>query len=427
MNLTFYADKPTAPKSAIMLSITFANTRIRFGTGVTVSPELWNHSKQQIRVGDPLRNAHQKRLDTIYTTIQRLYNEMNLGTEGRIFAQDEIKAFKKRIKTFLQTGSAAVSTANLFEYYDDFVESYTIKTKTGQITTRRPSEGTLIVYRRLGKTLKQYCAERRKVLTFDSINAEFYTSFMDWLANTKDLLDSSSGNYIKCLKTFMSWAMEPERKLHTNIAFLKFHKPEARSNTGKVALTLSELRAWRDADLSEHPRLRRVRDIHLLQSYTALRYGDLELLQPINFDRVNGFIRTPTQKTDSRDVVIPITPPIERLLESYPSLLFEFPSNVKQNEYLKEIGRIIGLDAPVVVRKRKDGKRIETVVPKWQLLTTHSARRTFTTISIEKFGLPGPVVRRVTGHASKDEMEESYFKGTEEAIQNLICNAWAAF
>lgn len=435
MNITFYLDKPRAEKTTLMADVAFGGGRPRFSTGLSLAPAYWNHDKQQIRASDPLRAAHEQRLDQVYVIAKEVYEQMNLGAVGRVITDADAREYKKRVRTRIKPGRKSKDTAtsttaiasDLFDYYDEFVRTYTITTRTGKVTMQRPSDSTLESYKHSGKVLRQYCMENGATLTFDTIDMNFYRGFMHWLATKKNLLDSSAGNHIKSIKVFMRWAMDDERKLHSNIAFMKFYRATSDENEGGVALTLQELRLFRDADLSSNERFKRTRDTHLLQTFTALRYSDLELLEPKNYDFKNKFVVSPIQKTGSKNVIIPMIPACETLLASTPSQRFKFPENWRQNLDLKELGRLLGIDAPVIVCKHQGGKRIETVVPKWQQLTTHSARRTFTTISIEDFGLPEQVVFRVTGHTPANAVAARYFKATKEGIRAAVCDAWAAF
>ncbi len=430
MNITFYLDKPSAEQTTLMADVTFGGERPRFSTGLSLIPAYWNHDKQQIRAADPLRVAHQQRLDRIEAIAKEVYEQMDLEAIGRITTEADAKEFKRRVKARIKPGataSAAGATPDLMGYYDEFVRTYTITTSTGKVTIRRPSDNTIRAYENTGKVLRQYASEHGMTLTFDAIDMNFYRGFMHWMVTKRNFLDSSAGNNIKCLKVFMKWAMDDERKLHSNIAFMKFYRAMSDENEQGVALTLQELRLLRDADLSSIERLQKTRDTYLLQTFTALRYSDLELLEPMNYDFKNKFVVSPIKKTGSKNVIIPMIQPCEDLLKALPSLQIEFYCNWHQNRHLKELGQMLGIDAPVIVCKHQGGKRIETVVPKWQLLTTHSARRTFTTISIEEFGLPEQVVYRVTGHKPTNRVAARYFKGTREGIKTAVCNAWAAF
>jgi hypothetical protein len=104
--------------------------------------------------------------------------------------------------------------------------------------------------------------------------------------------------------------------------------------------------------------------------------------------------------------------------------LFEFPSNVKSNKYLKEVGERAGLSAPIVVGISRNGVRTETTVPKYTELSTHVARRSFVTISIE-FGLPHSIIRLVTGHKTSDVMMKHYAKPSPEVVRDVVCQAWS--
>lgn len=438
MNIAFYLDKPSAPKTTLMVDVAFDGERPRFSSGLAISPAYWNHDRQQIRATDPQRVAHQQRLDRVEAIAKEVYEQMNLGAVGRIVTEADAEEYKKRVKARIKpvkpgakskvvTTSTEAITSDFFGHYQEFVKTYTITTRTGQVTTKRPSDVTLEQYRRCGKILREYSAKQNVMLTFENINMDFYRKFTEWLATEKDRLDSTVGNYVKNIKAFMKWAMDDERQLHSNIAFMKFYRATSDENERGIALTLPELRLFRDADLSHNEALQKARDRHLLQTFTALRYSDLELLEPMNFDLKNKFIVSPVKKTGSKGVVIPIIPSCETLLASNPSLQFECPSTRQQNSYLKEIGKLIGLDAPVIVREHRRGKRIERVVPKWQQFSTHSARRTFMTLSIEDFGLSEQIVCRVTGHKPANRVAAGYFKASREGIRTAVCNAWAAF
>ncbi len=141
-----------------------------------------------------------------------------------------------------------------------------------------------------------------------------------------------------------------------------------------------------------------------------------------SFDEGAGIIRFVTQKTDTK-CIIPITRPLATLLERYPSRLFEFASDVKQNQYLKELGKLAGFDQPVTVSSYRGGQRVEEVKAKHELLTTHVARRSFASTSI-RFGVPESVIGMVTGHSAKGMLQQHYIRLDEDAIRDIVTKAW---
>ena len=74
------------------------------------------------------------------------------------------------------------------------------------------------------------------------------------------------------------------------------------------------------------------------------------------------------------------------------------------NEYVKELGELCGIDEPITKVYLKGSKRIEEVFPKYALLSTHTARRTFISNAI-MMGIPPQVVMKWTGHSDYKAMK----------------------
>jgi len=359
-------------------------------------------------------------MTVIYAFISKAYNDMNPAGKDKALSLEDVERFAAQIKHFLSPDAAKLgSDGTSFEdRFHEFVATYTMRTRTGQITTRRPGAATLGLYTRTLQCLVDWSSFAKKQLTFESINETFYTSFCTWLVEKRGLVDASVSNHVKVLKTFMKWSRH--KGYHATTAWEQFWRDKRTGDT--IALTVDELRRIRDVDLTDKPRLNRIRDIFLLQVYTGMRYGDLLKLAPKHFDDEVGIIRFTTEKTHTA-CIVPITGPLRSLLEKYPSRLFEVPSGVKFNVYLKELGAVAGMTKETVIAKYVGGKREETSLPRSELLTSHVARRTFATTSL-RFGVPEAVIGAVTGHAAKGMLQQHYINFDEETIRDMICKAW---
>ena len=83
-------------------------------------------------------------------------------------------------------------------------------------------------------------------------------------------------------------------------------------------------------------------------------------------------------------VAIPIVAPYKATIGNY-------------NFYLHQLMKDIGLDDPVRVEERVDGKLVTENVPKWRLITSHTARRTAITVNVLRgHNIHG--VKRCSGH-----------------------------
>lgn len=420
MRISFYLDKPDRSSSSVLLNIALASRRIRLGTGVIIAPKNWNQSRQKVRSTDPQRNAHQKRLDLITSFVTGAYNKLAPAGESHVLTSADIDVFVRAVRSFASTTEELnPNPDDSFEsIFQNFIETYTLRKSNGMITTKRPSAVVIKLYSRVLADIKQWSTLDNYKLTFESIDEAFYQRYYRWLSEDRGLADSSISNHVKVIKTFMKWARQ--KGFHNTSAWENFWRD--RRNGDTIALTVNELRQIRDVDLSDSPRLERIRNIFLLQCFTGLRYGDLVKLQPNHFDHSLGMIRYITEKTDSK-CLIPITAPLQEVLNRYPSTLPAFPSNVKCNLALKTLGLRVGLVQPTTTSKFRNGKRNEVTQQRFELLTTHVARRTFISTSI-RFGVSEAVISKVTGHAAKGMLQQHYIVLDEEAIRDIICKAW---
>ena len=70
------------------------------------------------------------------------------------------------------------------------------------------------------------------------------------------------------------------------------------------------------------------------------------------------------------------------------------------NKYLKELCQLAELVEPTVLTRTKAGKRVQEVWKKSDLITTHTARRSFATNAF-KMGVPSLSIMLITGHRTE--------------------------
>jgi len=119
---------------------------------------------------------------------------------------------------------------------------------------------------------------------------------------------------------------------------------------------------------------------------------------------LGDFIHIETQKTGQK-IVIPIHWTVKAIMDKYQeqfenSLPPEI-SNVKMNAYLKEIGQKMDvLHAKESIIIVKAGKTVQKKQMKWELLTAHTARRSFSS-NMYKAGIPTITIMGITGHKTE--------------------------
>ena len=271
------------------------------------------------------------------------------------------------------------------------------------------SEVTLKNYTALSKHLQNYCMVRNKKLRFELFTVEFAEDFLNYLIG-KNLGNISANKYIKRLKTVLKRASLDG--FLDNRDYEQF--PSYPEHVDFVYLTSEELQKLQDLDLSSSPELEKARDTFVFQCGCGLRYGDI---QALTWDDVkkDHFIIT-TQKTH-QEIRIPINTITRPLLEKYKGFESPIPaySNQTQNQYLKQLGAMAGLfDRHNKVRFY--GKnRVQNRLHKWELLSTHTARRTFVILALER-GMRPEVLMRITGHKKLSTLQQ-YISITDNVVE----------
>ena len=127
-----------------------------------------------------------------------------------------------------------------------------------------------------------------------------------------------------------------------------------------------------------------------------------------------------TQKTKD-PLKIPLNSYSKAILQKYegkPSQL----SQQKFNAYVKELGQLCGIDEPTEIIKYVAGKRIEKTVPKYELLSSHTGRRTFITLSLEK-GMRAETVMKISGHKDTKTLMR-YVRITDKIKETEMLRIW---
>ena len=183
-----------------------------------------------------------------------------------------------------------------------------------------------------------------------------------------------------------------------------------------IFLTKDEVKALQNYQFAPNEAaMERVCDVFLFCCFTGLRFSDAAKLK--KSDVKNGFIRVVTQKTVD-GLTIELNKHSQAILDKYRDadlpndMALPVISNEKTNAHLKIIGQVCGLNEPTRIVYFRGNQRFEEVYPKWALLTTHCARRTFVVTALQ-LGIPAEIIIRWTGHANYNAMKP-YVKIVDE-------------
>ena len=253
---------------------------------------------------------------------------------------------------------------------------------------------------------------RGKKYDFNDINMELYRDFVDYF-NNKEYSPNTTGKHIKSLKEIM--AASREEGLHTNFQTLQkgFKIMSCESDT--IYLTHKEIEAIEKLDLSapKDAQLDICRDVFLVGVETLQRYSDYHRIGKENIIILPNKTKAVTlrqQKTNAK-VVIPCTPRLARILAKYNNELSRTYSQMV-NDNIKLICLRAKITQKIEHTSIKGAKRVTEIVPKYTLVTTHTARRTGATLMYLD-GMDLLTIMKFTGHETEAEFLK-YIRVTAE-------------
>lgn len=300
---------------------------------------------------------------------------------------------------------------------DDVSKRLTVYADNWVKTTSR-AERTLIRHTTVINILKKWEDANRKIY-FDDVNMQLYNTLKKYFETQKYSVNTIGENF-KCIKVWMDDALEAG--LHDNRGYKNKDFRVISEESDSIYLTMDELIRLNDLKidydliLDYFPKIiknklnieRRIisltdtRDRFLIGAFTALRFQDFSTL--VNLKEDSGVISVRNLKTSTR-TTIPTHYIIKEIIARRNGVLPPFITNQKMNAALKKLGRIAGINEIVEISITKGGRRQTERMPKYELITTHTARRSACT-NMYLSGIPTRVIMSFSGHKT----EKSFLK-----------------
>lgn len=395
MNLKYYLANPESSQTTILLSITHNSKRIKIMTNLRIKSIAWNSKMQKVKPNYENCNEINKCLLDLETYItSKYFNNFEY----------DLKAIKVDVLEFLNKPKNNLENKNLVYHIERYIEE---NLNNGRIRKTSAKQK---------KVLISFLNEMNPDLELHNVNKVLMNNF------TKFLISKNySNDYIKkqivTLRTFISNYLLPN-KLIDNLDYKEFSLKDFKVNeTTFIALTEKELLELKGID-NLNEKLSKVRDLFLFQCYTGLRVSDLLNIQPENIDLKNDIISFNNIKT-SKSVKIPLIDVSKNILIKYNYNLPKI-SDVKYNLYLKELFKLLNFNEMILNVKFIGNERIEYKKPKYEMISSHTARRTFITMLLNKGMLPEKVMK-LSGHTNRNVFD-NYVKVTQNESINEMKN-----
>jgi integrase len=394
--------------ATILLQYSYDRTkRTLLNTGKAVEPAFWDAAKGKVKRSHP---QHEKINEYIGTLKNRLESIID---DARLLMQDPTIPFvKEKFQSEVLNNTPKVN--GFYEVLDQYTET----------SKSRVNKGIISDYGTLKKYLQQFEKHDRTKVTFSNIvKAATYDDFLNFLRTEiknqkgeKGLKINSVGKHAKNLKAFLNNCMRREIIPHTDLRFMKKLSEKAFS----VYLNEEELQQLQQFDLTRKPEKAIIRDLFIIGAETGLRFSDYSRLTKHHLK--DEYIRISTLKTKDT-VIVPISVRLRTILNRYEDHSVFQITNQYFNREIKEIMKLAGFTERVSFPVKEGTKTIEVNYEKWELISSHTCRRSFCTNQFLK-GVPALLIRKISGHKTEKAFME-YIKVDEELAAKEMLKYWA--
>ena len=275
---TFVLKEPTSKQETLIyLFFRFNYQKLKYSTGEKILPSEWNKRKRRSKVARDSKESQSlnNRLDDLAKTAKLTHRDL---------INNNVQPTPHKIKEALDKVG----------FQNDFAQKTTlIKFAKDLKENGNRKKNTTNQWGQTIRLLEEYKSATKKEVDFDSIDLNFYDSFIGYLTK-KGYSKNSIGGFIKNVKIFMNEAVD--RKLTTNHEYRNRKFKVVSEQVDKIYLTVAELKSIYGLDLTKKPRLAKVRDLFIVACSTGLRFSDLIQVKPENIISNGTQIKIRTEK-----------------------------------------------------------------------------------------------------------------------------------
>jgi integrase len=398
-------------QSIVFLFFSYGKNRFKYSTGVKACFNDWDFRRQRLKnkVGVENKDKINEDLSDLESQLNKEYANLLNSTQN---VSNELLKYKLDVYTKKVIPNQEIDTnLSFFKVIDKYIEE---KERSISIITVRS-------YKQTKKRLEEYEKHYHRKLLFDYINISFYNDFNSFMEG-RDYALNTIGKHIKNLKTFLNYALAEGYSSNQKFKSKDFKAPI--EITTEIYLTTAEIDKMFHKDLSKHPEVELARDVFLIGCYTGQRISDYNNLSKNDIVEIDGvqYFKIKQQKNRKfhREVLCPITKemraimnirhngkPPRRIAESY------------LNDYIKQVGQMLKWNKLIKCEYTKGGKAVTKMIPKYDLIKSHTARRSFCTNKY-KAGMSVFDIMLFSGHTTEKEFYKYIRIKGEERVSHIV-------
>lgn len=284
------------------------------------------------------------------------------------------------------------------------------------------SDRTVGHHKTVLRRFQSFFAEKYMKDDFSVFDRQFQDVFINWAYTSKNYRSNTIPASFSVLKVWLNEAAH--QGLIKDDTYKSYQSKS--TDVDNIYLTEDEISRLYALDIpaliskgiiDAKSRIEETRDLFIIGCWTGLRQSDLNHLDRALFDVEAETITIITEKT-SEKVTIPMHTYIKELYAKYDGKFPQMCYKSRFIEHLKELGRLAEINDEVIVKENRGGKVTSTKHKKYELIKSHTARRSFATNLYLK-GAPTISIMKLTGHTTEANFMK-YIKVTREENAELM-------
>lgn len=386
------------------------NNRFRYGTGLSIQHvKNWDEKKMRIKnvTSEKFKTHVNNELNKLQTGIENFYMTTAITNKQKI-DNSVLREYCDKFFNKLDTTKDKDEVISFLKFYDWYIEHY--KSHPLPSTGKPLAPGTARTYKNAYNLIKRFNDEVYP-LEYTTITLSFYDDFLQW-TQEQNYSANYIGTHIKILKTILN--MATEKGYNSNMDFNKKYFKKPSEEIDNIFLDQSEINAIFEKDLTDFKgekinslnitteMLDKARDLFLIGCCTGLRVSDYNNLKKESLftdEDETQYFRLSMKKGD-KPLTIPLKGMVKKILKKHNG---HPPSRMPEqhiNYCIKIIGRLAEIDEMTTKTTTKGGKKVAVNLPKHDLITNHSARRSFCT-NAYLAGMPTADIMAISGHSTE--------------------------
>ncbi len=397
--ISFYLNKPDQSVTSIMMDVSLNGFRVQASTGIKIKSNAWDKKHNRVKPSVLHSDETNVLLDDFKTKISNFCSKAKL--ENIVINKNDIKEFIIQLKI---PNIKNNESDDLLTLFSNFIEN----------TKHTRAERTNECYYASKKKLENFQRDTNIVITLSNFDPIIWKKFENYLHN-KGLNNNTVYKANKDIKTALNYysskGLIPMEKFRSVIKASTTHKGQENKY---ISLDAEKVEAIKEFIPPQN--LEKTRDLFLIQLHTGIRISDLIRLNPSKIDMDYQRIYLTMEKT-GENIIVPFNSFIKSILQKYPNQLPAL-KNEDYNRRIKILCKKVDIIKPIAYTNMRGTLKEEIVVPKYKLISSHTARRTMITLALKAGMLPEEVMK-ISGHRNRCSFDIYVNPSREKAIESF--------